>query len=327
MAFGHVVDRRKRRGFPGSTVAASCGGRLVPQSASRPSVLRIAAVLLAVVAGRGRAADDAPVEPDAPQVLGRLLEGMRRALPPGPGAAALGEALEQAAELALENRAEAALRRRAVDEQARRLEQLYGPLLQIELETVRMSCPGLTPKDRRALVEAGRKAVRELAEQHAAATVRGTAPPGQTAVRQAVHARVAQAVEPLAPAAEFATFVREAAARQARREEAARIQIVAKLDEQFELSARQREAILADLRGRWDPAWIRELDDRDGIMINDQRPAPDFADACIAPHLDADQRAAWQAWCQAAGRRRLGMHIHNWSGVPNAPKLDPWWSP
>ena len=34
MTFFHVVDRWKRRGFPGSTIAASCGGRLVPQPAT-----------------------------------------------------------------------------------------------------------------------------------------------------------------------------------------------------------------------------------------------------------------------------------------------------
>jgi hypothetical protein len=292
-----------------------------------PSPLRLVAILLALVAGAARAADDAPVEPDAPQMLGRLLESMRRALPPGPPAAALGEALEQAAELALEHRAEAAMRRRASEEQARRLEQLYGPIVHVELETVRMSCPGLEPQARRALVTASRQAVRELAMQHAAASVRGAAPPGQTAVRQALHDRVTRALEPLAAPAEFAAFAGEAVARRARREEAARIQIVAKLDERFELTARQREAILADLRDRWEPAWIRELDDRDGMMINDQRPAPDFAEGCIAAHLDAEQRRAWQQWCQAAGRRRLGIQLGNWSGVPGALKLDPWWNP
>jgi len=290
----------------------------------RASRLRLAALALAV-AGVARA-DDAPGGPDAAQVLGRLLEGVRRALPPGTQAAVIGEALEQAAELALEGRAEAALRRRLIDEQARRFEQLYGPVLDVELEAVRASCPGLEPRARRALVAAGRQAVRELATQHAAASQRGAAPPGQTAVRQAVHDRVRRALEPLAAPAEFAAFEREAAARRARREEAARIQIVAKLDERFELTARQREAILADLRARWESDWIRELDDRDGMTINDQRPAPDYADRCIAPHLDADQRVAWQQWCQAAGRHRLGLHLGNWSGVPGAPKLDSWWS-
>jgi hypothetical protein len=31
MTFFHSVDRRKRRGFPGSTTAASSGGPLYPQ--------------------------------------------------------------------------------------------------------------------------------------------------------------------------------------------------------------------------------------------------------------------------------------------------------
>ena len=34
MAFFHLVDRRQPRGFPGPTVAASCGGRLFPRSAA-----------------------------------------------------------------------------------------------------------------------------------------------------------------------------------------------------------------------------------------------------------------------------------------------------
>jgi len=41
MAFFHVVDRRQRRGFPGSTVAAACGGRFVPQSARRRGAMAV----------------------------------------------------------------------------------------------------------------------------------------------------------------------------------------------------------------------------------------------------------------------------------------------
>ncbi len=125
-------------------------------------------------------------------------------------------------------------------------------------------------------------------------------------------------------AGQAAAYDRENTSRVERRAEAARVRIVAKLDEQLDLAAAQREAILKDLRSNWEPDWVRELDDRGGLIVNNHRPAPDFAEACILPHLDAAQRQAWRVWCRAAGSRMVGRRIRwqfDGSGLPP----DRWW--
>ena len=99
---------------------------------------------------------------------------------------------------------------------------------------------------------------------------------------------------------------------------------IAKLDEQLELSATQREAILADLRSGWQPSWIRELDDRGGLVVNNHPPAPDYAEERIVPHLDETQRSVWHAWCRAAGSRMLGQRARWHFDGPGLPP-DPWW--
>ena len=98
----------------------------------------------------------------------------------------------------------------------------------------------------------------------------------------------------------------------------------AKLDEQLELSATQREAILADLRSGWQPSWIRELEDRGGLVVNNHPPAPDYAEERIVPHLDETQRSVWHAWCRAAGSRMLGQRARWHFDGPGLPP-DPWW--
>ena len=75
-AFFHLVDRRQRRGIPGSTVAASCGGRLVPQSATGGAVAW--AACLAAILGPAAFAQEPRLREDPAAVANP------RYLPPGP---------------------------------------------------------------------------------------------------------------------------------------------------------------------------------------------------------------------------------------------------
>ena len=97
------------------------------------------------------------------------------------------------------------------------------------------------------------------------------------------------------------------------------------MDDELELSQAQREAIEADLEKRWEAGWLRELEDTGGMMINNRRPAPDFADKCIAPHLDDAQRATWKRWCKEAGFSRMGHH-GGWNFDGQSLQPDPWWT-
>lgn len=258
--------------------------------------------------------EPAVVEPDAAEqpLVERLLDGLRQAVPAVVADGAFGGG---PAEIA---------RRQAITERTRQIEQHLMPLLHVELEHVRRHCGSLEPTARREVLAAGRRAVREIAAAHAAAAIDDRPPPG--VVREELQARVAAAVRTRAPAAEFTRYERETGMRRARRAERARIRIVGIVDERLDLTAAQRAAMLADLRGRWQPAWVRQLDVPDAAQVAEFQPAPDFADACISPHLDAVQRAAWREWCAAAGIDQIG-----WDTLPsvqhNVPQPAAWWTP
>jgi hypothetical protein len=208
-------------------------------------------------------------------------------------------------------------------QQAKQIEQMLWPLVRTELEQVRQTCGSLAPEARRAIAAAAHETAREVA---VAWVGRQGRPDGGTFdARERLHSGIAKAVEPLADPAEFAVYRGEAAARLSRREEAARMRIVAKIDEHLGLTAAQREAILGDLRRRWQASWIRELFDNGGIVVNGQRPAPDYAAACITPHLDAKQQEIWAAWARAASGRQFNVGQGMRFDGQGLQQDDEWW--
>lgn len=215
-------------------------------------------------------------------------------------------------------------RERQIAQQANQMENFFRPQLQAELELVRRTCGSLAPDARKAIVAAGNKSVKEAAKQFAAWQV-GNRHGQRFDVRQTIHEAVAAAVKPHAKPDEFAAYERELTARLARREQAARKLIVARLDMQLDLSVAQRKAISTDLEKQWQATWIRELDDN-GVQVNNYPLAPDFADACIAPHLDERQLAQWKEWTQQAAWSRHGQ-TNNWNFDGQSLKPDPWWQP
>ena len=249
------------------------------------------------------------------QVIERLFENGLRAMFRQPPAAVPGDV---PAAVARE-------RRRQVEQQAKQMEQFFQPTLQTELEMIRQSCSGLSPEVRREILAAGRQAVSRTALEFAARQMNGNLDRREFDPRQSIRSPLAGLVKQHATAAELAAYEQEQAQRQKRREAAARIRIVAKLDRQLDLSAAQREVIAADLERNWQPSWICELDDQGGMVINNYRPAPDYAHASIAPHLDAAQRAEWTKWRQAAGTQMVGRQMGwNFDGQ-GLQQPDPWW--
>ena len=209
-------------------------------------------------------------------------------------------------------------------EQAKQMEQMLQPVLHAELEFIRSTCPDLTPEAKRAIKAAAADAVREAAQRFAAQQHR----PGRRSLdlSRVLAEKIDPVVEQQVSSDAAAVWRRERDARRERRAEAARLLIVATLDETLELTAVQREAILADLQARWDDAWLSKLQDSGGLIVNGYRPAPDYAAVAIAPHLDDRQRKAWDVWVKAAGWRQAGMH-QGWR-FPDGPGLrgaDPWW--
>ena len=266
----------------------------------------------------------------AGRLLGAVLQAVEQTAKQGAAAAAdpkaeaerkQGEAKQrEAAKQAALNQ-----RQQQIDQQAKQMEQFFNPPLQAELELVRRSCGSLEPAARKAIVAAGNEAVKATSKQFAAWQF-GDRGKKRFDAREMIHTAVAAAVKPHAKPEEFAAYEKVHAARMARRERAARTLIVTKVDQQLELSAAQRDAIAADLEKRWQAGWIRELDDNGGIRIGNYPPAPDFADTCIAPHLDERQKTEWKQWTQQAGWSRMGQHF-NWNFDGQTLQPDPWWKP
>ncbi len=215
-------------------------------------------------------------------------------------------------------------RQQQIDQQAKQMQAMVMPTLRAELELVRKTCGSLPSEARKQIVAAGNAAVQTAARQVAERQMGGRGA-GPLDTRKTIRDAVAAAVKPHATAEEFAAYEREQAARIARRNRAARMLIVNKVDGELQLSQAQREKIEADLENRWDAKWLLELHDTGGMIINNRPPAPDFADKCIAPHLDERQRADWKTWCSQSGWSRHGQSF-GWNFDGQGMQPDPWWS-
>lgn len=211
-----------------------------------------------------------------------------------------------------------------VEQRAEQMKRFFQPMLESELELVRRTCGSLDPAARRKIRAAGLAAVAE-ASRGVAERGFGARADAEFDPREAIRRRVAERLAGEADPGELAVYRREVQAREARRAEAERLLIVARLDRQLGLSGRQQRAIEAALEAAWEPDWGRVVRDRGARRINSYPVAPDYATAAIAPHLEPDQLAEWEDWCRAAGSDMVPNHVH-WSfdgqGLQNS---DPWW--
>ena len=151
--------------------------------------------------------------PPAPLLLEKVMRGFLEA---APGRDTLDDVMRRAA---ARNRAaaEEVQRRQFIRQQAQQFEQLFQPLLRVELSFVHRACGSLPPEDRKEVLAASRQAVRELAERVARQQLEGQAAAGPVDIRSALHEKVAAALEPRADRAEFAAYERESRLRRDRR--------------------------------------------------------------------------------------------------------------
>lgn len=321
----------------------------------RPTFAVVVCCGVAAAAAGSARADEAggAAKPEDPRLVGKpRAEGKLEPLPPasillervkqesledGPVRETLDDVMRRAAARnpAAVAAAEAVKRQQFIRQQALNFEQTIEPLLTVELTFARRACGGLSAAARREVLAAAREALREVAERLARLQFEGdggAATPFD--VRRELHERVAAALAPRVTEPELADYDRAWQLRRARREEAARIRIVAKLDGHLGLTAAQRRDVLEDLRAHWQPGWIRELEDQGGLMNQDLPPAPDFADASIAPHLDPDQLEHWRQWRAANGSQSRPRSAVDWSELNvlqpaqrQGQQPDAWWRP
>lgn len=223
--------------------------------------------------------------------------------------------------------------RQEIRQQAAQFAQLLRPALQAELELVRNACGDepLSAEARKQVLAAGSAALKQAAIDFAAWQMGGggfggRGPRKNVDPRRTIREAVGRAVKAHLPAEAQAAYERQVALRSARLDRAARNRIVSMIDRQLELTPEQQARIDADLEAKWDPGWPWKVDGQ-GMQINGYRPAPDYAGACVTPHLDDRQLAAWRKWCAAAGVRAHGLQDWNqpWRFDGQGLDADAWW--
>jgi hypothetical protein len=240
-------------------------------------------------------------------------------------AKALGWLLQQGREILVQEEPVDRQREQQIVQQAEQMQRFLQPVLASELEMIRQACGGLDATGRKRVLTAGRAAVTKAARSIAERQLTGRLGRDDFDPREEIRTGLVAELRTCAAAAELAAYDEEQAARAARRAAAAQLRIVAKLDQQLDLTSAQRRAIEVDLVGRWDAGWLIALTEPGGL-INNHPPAPDYAAVAIEPHLAAGQAAAWEAWCRAAGARIVGRRV-SWNfdgqGLQN---IDDWWT-
>jgi len=213
-----------------------------------------------------------------------------------------------------------------IDQQAKQMERFFQPVLASELELIRQACGNLAPAARRQILAVGRRAVETTAREFATRQLTGGLGRDGFEPREAIRDVLMEQLRGLADPEEFSAVEREQEVRHARRAEVARVMILTKLDRQLDLTRSQRQAIEADLEQHWDSDWLQALSEHAGL-INNYPLAPDYAAACIVPHLGLGQKAAWEEWSRAAGARLVGrtggVNLDN-QGLQT---IDAWWTP
>lgn len=313
----------------------------MPFADARVSLRWLLAVVIAAFIGLHSPAADPPEKPSANegQVMPEAIEIIVEKEVPAPDIASgvfndaddtpnVQQVLERLKRQARPDAVErAALRRRQIAGRAAELSRMFEPLMHLELAWARQSFPGLSPEARQAVLADSRQSLKPIAVTAATAMVTEPSKPYGHVVRRSIHDAVAAALRDHADPEAFAQYAKEYERRWARRQEAARLRIVLVLDDTLDLNTAQRSAVLAELSAGWHDSWMTVLDENSNRIIDGRAIAPDFARACIEPHLKVRQKREWSAWCEVAGHDGRGVTWHfSWGGEPRA-QPDPWWNP
>jgi hypothetical protein len=211
-----------------------------------------------------------------------------------------------------------------INQQAKQLERMLDPVLASELEIIRIACDDLDPAARKVILKAGREARTKAARDMAQRQMQGRLGQDNFDPRKEIRSGLAVALRGVVKPEQFARYEQENEARAARQAHAAQLRIVARVDQQLDLSAVQREQIEKSIETQWKPEWIVGL--ADSGLINDMPIAPDFAKDAIEPHLAPAQQTAWKTWCRSAGSSMMGRRFFTWNfdgqGIQGD---DPWW--
>ena len=219
-------------------------------------------------------------------------------------------------------------RRQQVKQQATHWEHLLTRLLNGELEMIR-AVSGDIPRDaRRAIARAGEQAVKEAAVRLAELQFGGRKGEENTAGDPAswVSDSLAKSLAEHVGSPQAAAFTRQITERSERRKAAAIHAIVAVLDGELFLTAKQREQIERSLLETWDDAMASSLEGMH--WVDDRRVFPGLPADCISPHLSEAQRKRFapqgNGGVGVVSQRQTWTRMNVLNNVP-APARDPWW--
>ncbi len=263
------------------------------------------------------------------------------------------EAAEQAQ--AAENQQDAQ-RREQLKQMTNHWEQQLVKVFYAQLELIRSRCGDLPVETRRAIGQAGQRAVKEAAVEAAQAQVGGNqARRNRAAIRAARQPAKAEPRKPAEPnpkpedpqtqgdpldrlttalekvvaervgAAEAAAFAADAAAQRERRKKATVDMCVAMLDGQLFLTAAQREAIGRSLLEHWQDGMLVTLQQvhfNNGRMMFHGVPGD-----CVVPHLDEAQRQAFGTPGNVNVGGGVAPTLQMLGRLNHQLARDPWWFP
>ena len=220
-------------------------------------------------------------------------------------------------------------RQQQIKQQATHWEQQLTKLLYGDLELIR-SVTGDIPRDaRKAIARDGEKAVKQGALRLAELQFGG----GKRAKEKApddptelVSTALAKSLAEHVGSPQAAAFTRQIAERSERRKAAAVHAIVAVLDGELFLTAKQREQIERSLLETWDDAMASSLEGMH--WVDDRRVFPGLPADCISPHLSEAQRKRFapqrNGGVGVVSQRQTWTRMNVLNNVP-APARDPWW--
>ncbi len=195
----------------------------------------------------------------------------------------------------------------------------FQPKLFAELAFVRLICSDLTPEQRPKIKRAAHAGLMQAAKRMANLQNRiqvGMATNQSQDPSKMIREAISKALEETLSVEQMARFADEATHRRADRKRATIQSVVARLDNQLFLVAKQREEIEAAISSRWQEDWEKWLT----TGVHGAQYFPVIPDECVTPHLNSDQKSIWNSLQK--------IDVWWWGGNGGHDQADDgWWGP
>src|SRR5262245_5192643 len=176
--------------------------------------------------------------------------------------------------------------------------QQFRPILRAEYHVLRVACE-LTPGQRQGLARAAERTLRDATRKYLETMRRPMTAAQRSAIepRRLIQEGLSQAVQAQLPPEQAARYQEELSRRNADRRRLAVRNLIARLDQDLVLSARQRDQLDESLTSHWDDAWGQSLE----LFTADHAFLPPIPDQHVAPFLNESQKKIWRGTQKVRG--------------------------